>query len=407
VASQKLFPAPSSKSMDATMKKKKKKDEEEKKIEMKPWISATPRPSEDKPIAMCVVGQIRNRATWQWRNLYERLIRPIEDHVDVFVVISDGENLSDRTPRDMGVEADISGEVGRLIGLLKPKRIHRFVAEKEGLIATKAPGDLRAFWNDSMGVKHVIKNCYYGVWQAFGLSQCYPVIQQEETKRGRPYRWSVRVRNDILPTKRVPPYHKWPNIDMEGPGVMWVPYMGIEGACGPGGTRDGSPSARACISDHFAIMTRHGIEPMFKNYWEAFRDCEPDPQKSFGPVHGGNNYLCPECTMGTVMSMHGLYKAEIPEFFVGTHRHSPKKIARSPEDEWTEKPFEFIGEFEDWYASCSDDTCLENVCITRMHQYEIPERRKGLLTHICKALAMYPKEVNLTLPTSWEFSHIV
>lgn len=359
----------------------------------------------DKPIAICIVGQMRNKGEYLWRNMYERLVKPIAAQADVFIVISDGKNDYTHAPKGMGEGHRISDEEKRLFTPFKPKETVTFTAAKEGLLIHPEE-DNKVVWLEDGGKKNrTIANCYWGIWQAFGLEMCWRTMNRHAKARGRPYDWAVRVRNDLLPYAQLPPYEKWPTISSSDPPIQYTPYIGIGGACGPGSeTTDGLPSARACQSDHFAVMTWRAARAYFHEWWEAFRDCEPDPLETFGDVIGDREHLCPECTLGSILSKANVHKKQIGSVFLGGATPWSRKCSSEPENEWVAKPLESLGPWETWYSQFKTAASAEAKC-EKVEMPNFPEQwkegRSRAVYDICKILLRTPPEINLTIPTTY------
>jgi hypothetical protein len=189
-------------------------------------------------VAMCIAGQTR---TFQredvYKNIYNRMINPLENHVDIFFALS------------------------AFQGKFNPKRIHsdklptgiadlypnvRNVSFKHVQSINDATGVCRNAINRTGAVCDGCEMTGFG--QAYSLLSCELMISNfEETERkGKKYTWVIRLRPDTVYGFSLPPYHLWPTVTSRTSPKNIFFHIGNLNYC-----------KSLCATDIWALMTRN------------------------------------------------------------------------------------------------------------------------------------------------------
>jgi hypothetical protein len=231
-----------------------------------------------KPIALCIMGQPRAHEDILWHTMYARMLRPIEAETDVFFAFSNGNSFGTHNPAHTD-ERPHDFAYGR--SLFRPKAAFDYIEAKEGMVPV---GGDRLHYKG-----HPVES--WGAYQALAFKKCGELIFASEVERGYPYEYVLKYREDEIPSGEMPPFSEWPRRSILTRPVAWVPSLGN---CGFGTKTDGTPEGKACVNDHFAVLTggwaaRSYLSGIFHDFCIQVNATKGH----LGP--------CPECSIGYVV----------------------------------------------------------------------------------------------------------
>ena len=215
--------------------------------------------TEPAAVAACITGHVRTINVTA-HNIFETMIAPIRDHVDVFAAVS-----------------PVLGD------LLPPKNVThpKFQSEsgppKVGKTATRL--DIER-WFRILSPIHVEVATTAG--QNSGLHSCLLLVQRHERQRRSRYRYLLRLRPDVAYRTRLPEWASWRHSlrlpVAEGPRLVLTEIL--------------HKFPRFCVKDVWALMTREAAPVYFASEWPP---CSPGGAKQ--PKKVGY----PECRLGCAL----------------------------------------------------------------------------------------------------------
>jgi len=224
----------------------------------------------------------------------------------------------------------------------------------------------------------------WGAYSAFGVHTCFDMIQKEEKARGKAYSFVVKSRHDSHFKGKLPTYpDNWPKAQQKQTPTAWVPSTGN---CLASGFTGGGLDQRACVHDHFAVLT--GGEAMKAYLFGQWFDYS-EALNVTTALRGD----CPECYLGAGLSQRGVYKQILTDF-------EPEKLWRydyGPQLTSASESFldDLFGGAPDFplVGSCKEQKCAEELCKPDLFHYGDGRTYRKEIRDFCIDLAMEIKAV--------------
>ena len=217
----------------------------------------------EPPVAACITGHVRTIKVTA-RNIFETMIAPIRDHVDVFAAVSP--LLDDLLPPK---------------NVTHPKSLSEKGPRKVGKTPTATSLDIER-WFRIFSPIHVEVARTAG--QNSGLHSCLLLVRRHERQRRSRYRYLLRLRPDVAYRTRLPEWASWRHSlrlpVAEGPRLVLTEIL--------------HKFPQFCVKDVWALMTREAAPVYFASEWPP---CSP------GGVKQPNKLGYPECRLGC--ALHG------------------------------------------------------------------------------------------------------
>ena len=213
------------------------------------------------PVAACITGHVRTINVTA-RNIFETMIAPIRDHVDVFAAVSP--LLDDLLPPKNVTHPKFQSERG---------------PNKVGQAPTATSLDIER-WFRIFSPIHVKVARTAG--QNSGLHSCLLLVQRHERQRRSRYRYLLRLRPDVAYRTRLPEWASWRHSlrlpVAEGPRFVLTEVL--------------KQYAPYCVKDVWALMTREAATAYLAPEWLP---CRP-----YGARQPKYNEF-PECRLGCAL----------------------------------------------------------------------------------------------------------
>ena len=213
------------------------------------------------PVSACITGHVRTINVTA-RNIFETMIAPIRDHVDVFAAVSP--LLDDLLPPKNVTHPKFQSERG---------------PNKVGQAPTATSLDIER-WFRIFSPIHVKVARTAG--QNSGLHSCLMLVQRHERQRRSRYRYLLRLRPDVAYRTRLPEWASWRHSlrlpVAEGPRFVLTEVL--------------KQYAPYCVKDVWALMSREAATTYLAPEWLP---CRP-----YGASQPKYNYF-PECRLGCAL----------------------------------------------------------------------------------------------------------
>ena len=257
--------------------------------------------TEPAAVAACITGHVRTINVTA-HNIFETMIAPIRDHVDVFAAVS-----------------PVLGD------LLPPKNVThpKFQSEsgppKVGKTATRL--DIER-WFRILSPIHIEVATTAG--QNSGLHSCLLLVQRHERQRRSRYRYLLRLRPDVAYRTRLPEWASWRHSlrlpVTEGPGFVLTEVL--------------KQYAPYCVKDLWALMTREAATAYLAPEWLPCRPYGAKQPKKDSEGKVKENH--PECRLGCALRRANVtaWTVRLDRLIVRTWHgatHLPNSTARLPE----------------------------------------------------------------------------
>ena len=217
--------------------------------------------TEPAAVAACITGHVRTIKVTA-RNIFETMIAPIRDHVDVFAAVSP--LLDDLLPPKNVTHPKFQSERG---------------PNKVGQAPTATSLDIER-WFRIFSPIHVEVARTAG--QNSGLHSCLLLVRRHERQRRSRYRYLLRLRPDVAYRTRLPEWASWRHSlrlpVAEGPRLVLTEKL--------------KNFPAFCVKDVWALMTREAAPVYFASEWPP---CSPGGAKQ--PKKVGY----PECRLGCAL----------------------------------------------------------------------------------------------------------
>ena len=253
----------------------------------------------EPPVAACITGHVRTIKVTA-RNIFETMIAPIRDHVDVFAAVSP--LLDDLLPPK---------------NVTHPKSLSEKGPRKVGKTPTATSLDIER-WFRIFSPIHVEVARTAG--QNSGLHSCLLLVRRHERQRRSRYRYLLRLRPDVAYRRRLPEWASWRHSlrlpVAEGPGFVLTERLA-----------HGYPPY--CVKDVWALMTREAATTYLAPKWLPCR-----------PLYGARQpkeTKYPECRLGCALRRANVtaWTVRLGRLLVrpwhGATHELPKSTARLPE----------------------------------------------------------------------------
>ena len=224
------------------------------------------------PVAACITGHVRTLNVTA-HNIFETMIAPIRDHVDVFVAVSP-----------------------LLDDLMPPKNVShpKFPSEsgphKKGETPRATSLDITRWFSIFSPIHLEIAG---SAGQNSGLHSCLLLVQRHERQRCSLYRYLLRLRPDVAYQTRLPEWASWRHSlrlpVAEGPRFVLSEVLG------------GFPEI--CVKDVWALMTREAASAYLARDWLP---CSGDRAKQ------SKRMYYPECRLGCTLRRKNVTTWTVP-----------------------------------------------------------------------------------------------
>ena len=182
-------------------------------------------------VAACITGHVRTLSITA-SNIFETMIAPIRDHVDVFSALSP--MLDDRYPPRNATHPKYQSQTG-------PRKNSTTTVTKDRIeqwmhIFSPISVDVETTTNENEG-----------------LHRCFQKVQRRERERHSLYRFLLRLRPDVAYQTRLPEWPAWWNLVRHAESSLAL-------------TDVSSPST-SCFKDVWSLMTRAAAAAYFAPSW--------------------------------------------------------------------------------------------------------------------------------------------
>ena len=294
-----------------------------------------PRPLKQqfKPIAACVVGQVRGFSLSPvYRSSYRTMIAPVRDQTDVFFALS-AQSAGNWGVGDYDEYPNRTGSLpSQLLELFKPVAVEWAQASRKCCKASCEGGHVCTAAMQHVAPDHrcaqqsaqpLAFGQQFNLWRAWHL-----VVSHESSAReGRLYTWVLRFRPDNMFDKPLPPYSTWPSSRMP---LLYTDggedlALSSQGCCG-----------NECIggADHLMLATREAaricMAIVFERYftWPQCRATQqlkgPAGCDTSGPVGS-----LPTESISRILGAHGIGMCKSGLNRMMIRERSPTALAKS------------------------------------------------------------------------------